>query len=184
MILTSLTGFVPFRAPLCCYVALHRRFGMTVCRNTPGTGFPYQRWADAHQPVGGCKTPYCFQSGSHRTDPPQLFGEKCLTRYLANRFPLFCRGAHTRTNKVPSLLWRSLRDLNSRRVSPDLGLAIRPLTDSGKAAYCSACGVIAAVALCEGSRRDTVASVPPLGHTTALSTAMFLFAGDRRCLPA
>ena len=74
LILTSLTGFVPFRAPLCCYVALHRRFGMTVCRNTPGRGFPYQRWADAHQPVGGCKTPYCFQSDSHRTDPPQLFG--------------------------------------------------------------------------------------------------------------
>lgn len=38
LILTSLTGFVPFRAPLCCYVALHRRFGMTVCRNTPGRG--------------------------------------------------------------------------------------------------------------------------------------------------
>lgn len=97
---------------------------------------------NAHQPGGGCKTPNSALngwppslSGSHRTDPPQLLGEKCLTRYLANLFPQFCRGAHTRTNKVPSLLWRSLRDLNSRRVSSDIGLAIRPLTDSGKAAY-------------------------------------------------
>ena len=119
------TGFFPFCRSVCV---------SPYC----GAAF-WPRWF-----VGGCKTPNSIlngwpplQSGSHRTDPPQLSGEKCLTRYLANRFPLFCRGAHTRTNEVPSLLWRSLRDLNSRRVSPDLGLAIRPLTGSGKAAYSS-----------------------------------------------
>ena len=144
-----------------------------------GAAFRHRRF------IGGCKTPNSglngwppSQSGSHRTDPPQLFGEKCLTRYLANLFPPYCRGALTQTNEVPSLLWRSLRDLNSRRVSSDLGLAIRPLTGSGKAAYCAVSRVITATALCGWLfLQQRSAECLTLGHTTALSTGIVIFCG-------